>query len=308
MSAKHKISILIILSILLITGVKLFLPEPEENTELINEFWIKKTFQKTKKNIVVGGDSRVYNGISINKLQQGIKQKCSGLNLGYLGAGFSPEYLDFLLSRLDLNSQPKIMILGITPHSLTEKAAKNEAFHQYKDIDRKDRYIALYLSKYLKQLAPYKPWEIVKKLKYRNTNEVGFANFTSTGWVASYKFPADSLQALVDYTRTFNKYKISQNVIDELLLKITEIKKMNVSIIAFRVPSTYQMEKLEKSLSGFDEEYLKKEFEKAGAFWLEFNNSDFVSYDGSHLHYLSAEKLSLQLGEKIDKILLRNKI
>ncbi|MFC2110856.1 hypothetical protein ACFLQ5_00230 [Bacteroidota bacterium] len=295
----------IILSILLIICVKIFLSEPIKNVELKNEFWIKKTHQKAKFNIVVGGDSRIYRGISIDKLEESLSQNLSGVNLGYSSIGFSGEYLDFMLSKLDLNSETKIMVLGITPHSLTENAAKNEAYHQYNDINWDERYKVLYLSKYTKHFAPYKPWELTHSIAKEKTTIGYFEDFTSSGWVASYKIPIDTSEAIASYTKTLNKHKISQEVIDELFLKIKEFEKSGITIIGFRVPSTNQMEQLEESLSSFNEEYLKDEFERVGAFWFEFSNSDFNSYDGSHLHYLSAEKLSEKLGEKISEINLQ---
>ena len=299
MQAKDKISITIALSVLLIICIKLLLPEPIKNIELINEFWIKKTHQKTKKNIVVGGDSRIYRGISIDKLEESLSQNLIGVNLGYSSVGFSAEYLDFMLSRLDLDSKTKILILGITPHSLTENAAKNEAFHQYYDVGWEDKYKALYISKYIKHLAPYKPWEVFQYIGKGENEEGYFENFTSNGWVSSYKIPADTMEAIVSYTKTLTANKISPDVINKLLLKIEEYKKSGITIIGFRVPSTNQMEELEESLSSFDEEHLKTEFERIGAYWFDFKNSDFTSYDGSHLHYLSAEKLSEQKPKKI---------
>jgi hypothetical protein len=80
------------------------------------------------------------------------------------------------------------------------------------------------------------------------------------------------------------------------------LKAKNVEIIAFRPPSTYQMEQLENTLGQFDEDYVKDELHKIGVHWVPFNNSDFVSYDGSHLQYKSAEKMSTQLGEYIEKL------
>ena len=58
---------------------------------------------------------------------------------------------------------------------------------------------------------------------------------------------------------------------------------------------------LENEISGYNEEEIKQRFESSGGRWIEVKDYDFVSYDGSHLHYESAEKLSEIIGEYISK-------
>ncbi len=82
----------------------------------------------------------------------------------------------------------------------------------------------------------------------------------------------------------------------------TQAGTQDISIIAFRPPSSIAMRNLEDSISGFDEEYIKRELEDMGVQWLDFREGDFNSYDGSHLHFESAKKLSILLRIEVSKL------
>ncbi len=56
------------------------------------------------------------------------------------------------------------------------------------------------------------------------------------------------------------------------------------------------MKNLEDSISGFDEKFIKKELQKIGVNWIDLNLNEYSSIDGSHLHYMSAERLSQKIG------------
>ena len=74
-----------------------------------------------------------------------------------------------------------------------------------------------------------------------------------------------------------------------------------IKIVGFRPPSTLAMEQLEDSLSGFDYSKFINEFKQMGGIWLTFSLQDYKSYDGSHLHYESANKFTKNLAQKIKK-------
>ena len=74
-------------------------------------------------------------------------------------------------------------------------------------------------------------------------------------------------------------------------------------LLGFRPPSTLAMEQLEDSLSGFNYSSFISKFKQNGGVWLTFSLKDYVSYDGSHLHYESANKFSKNLGLKIENTL-----
>ena len=92
-----------------------------------------------------------------------------------------------------------------------------------------------------------------------------------------------------------------------MLLTINKLKQLvlsGINVIAFRVPTTEQMEILEDSISGYDENFVKNSLIQHSITYLDFQNSDFSSYDGSHLNEKSARKLSEQIGIKIKELYL----
>lgn len=306
---KNKILKSLIITIIIVVLVKLILPEHKSNQQITDEFWFHKTHGSTKYNIVVGGNSRIYRGVSIASLLEPIDNNLNGINLGYSSAGFSSEYLDFVFSRIDLKAEHKFVLLGITPGSLTEKAALNKHFNEIKNISETELLKKSYLTNFL-SLEPYKPLELITIAQNQNgfiEEEKGyFSRYHKSGWVESYKLDSDSTEALPKYRKYYEPEEeiVSPGVVNVLLQKIEELVSQDIHVIAFRPPTTLQMEALEDSLLSFNEELFKQEIVAAGGIWLDFDSEDFNSYDGSHLHYLSAEKFSTQLGEVIQEISL----
>ncbi|MDE0772865.1 MAG: hypothetical protein OSB25_11770 [Salibacteraceae bacterium] len=293
----RKIQIVLGLSFLLFCLIKIIAPEPIKNKELVQEFWIQKTHANSNFNAVIGGDSRVYRGFSPEDFNDASVTDLLSINLGYSSTGFSSDYLDFCLSKFDVNSKKNVLILGITPHSLTKEAFKNEASNKFAIASTFEVFRYKYLSSFLKYLSPYSPSELFneKTDNYKEKHE-------KNGWISSYYLEPDSSRALKNYTKTFLKYQVTDNEINAFLNKVKEIRTQDISIIAFRPPSSIAMRNLEDSISGFDEEYIKRELEDMGVQWLDFREGDFNSYDGSHLHFESAKKLSILLGIEVSKL------
>lgn len=293
---------MIVLTAVLIVGVKLWFPEPAKNSEVINEFWLRKTHTTEKFNVVVGGDSRIYRGFSIDALLGELRADMSGINMGYASTGFGKDYMDVLEERLK-NTGNRILVLGMTPHSFTLEAAKNEIYNKHKTTDRFGVFKGLYLSPYLKHFAPYSVSELRDKWLRKPEGEGYFEEFISNGWVKSYRIPEDSMIAVDIYRRIYNDYQVSDSLIDDFFDRVSKIRKKGIQVIAYRPPTFDAMTDVEDSLSGYNEAYMRSEMEKRGCLWLETKNADYHTYDGSHLHYLSAEKLARNAG-----ILIRQKI
>lgn len=291
MNIKNKIQISLGVCVFSALLLKVSLPAQNNSGQEIERFWIKKTHKNNSKNIIVCGDSRIYRGVSTEKLIASSGRKFTGINFGYSSAGYSEKYLDLALSKFDKDGEHKILILGITPHSLTKEACINEQLTGFLKMSNFEVNKKLYLYPVTEFFPARKPSEI----KVTKNNYV--QKFNADGWVASYKINANPEEALTSYKKTFSKYKVNSEVVNRFLVKIKEISsKKGITVIAFRPPTSVKMRRLEDEISGFDELYIRKQLKDMGVRWVTFNNSDYESYDGSHLHYKSAEKLSRQLG------------
>ena len=289
--------ILISTTIALMVLFKLLFPGPTNNKEMVKSFWSNKTHSTNNFDIIACGDSRIYRGISSDILRN-ITLDLSFINLGYSSAGLNNEYLDFVVSKFNPESKNRILIVGISPHSLTKEAKKNEDLKSYLELSNFDVFRYKYLSSFLKEFAPYKPLNLIKQKKsnYLQT-------YNEDGWVSSDYIKPDSTLALKSYKKIFNENKISHKDILLTVNKLRQISLSGINVIAFRVPSTSQMERLEDSISGYNESFVKNSLIQHSITYLDFQNSDFTSYDGSHLNEKSARKLSEQIGIKIKALL-----
>lgn len=299
MPIRYKIPLLIIFTLILSVGLKGLLPPPVKNTEMRHEFWMKKTHPQQKFDVVIGGDSRTYRGFSTAALENEISKECEAMNFGYSSGGFSQEYIDFLVEN---TRQHGSIVLGITPHSLTAEAVKNEAFHQYYDAGWFEKFKGRYLSQYTKYTAPYKVDEVVDYFTGNEPEDQYFETYyPAEGWVKSSRIPEDTLVAIEIYEKLFQKYKVDTSVENQLLKQVGQLTQKGYTIYAFRVPTLKHMIALEDELSGFDEETFSKRFEKSGGHWIPINPDAYHSYDGSHLHFESANRLSIEVGKFMQK-------
>lgn len=295
-----KILISVFSALLLTTLVKVSLPSQIDSAAEINLFWLQKTFQSEDKNVIVAGDSRIYRGVSTEALITETALDLKGANLGYSSAGFSKEYLDFVVSKFDKDSAQKYLLLGVTPHSLTLEAFKNEHWHQFKDYSKAEVWKMKYLNPLLSAFSPVKPSEV-----WTANNNSYHQVYHKDGWIASNKESATPQDGYESYKKTFSKYKVSDVAVSSFLQSIAMLQGSGIKIVAFRPPSSTILRKLENQISGFDEAYMKTSLENLGVHWWHFEDDNYHAYDGSHLHYDSAKKFSQQLGERLSE--LKNK-
>lgn len=311
MKVNYKLPFTLVSFVSITLLVKFSLPDYKNYKQQKKEFWIKKTHEGTRKNILVAGDSRIYRGVSTDKILAELGEEgkeLSAVNLGYSSAGFGDNYLDYIDQRIQKNTAKKrLIILGLTPWSLTAKACKNEQYEQYKAASYMEQFKAFYLNNYI-NFESYKPtefWEILQNPPTTDfyNNQEYYEQFHTDGWIASYRLPLDSMRAVGDYTKVFTESKIDQGRLEAVFQKVETWIGQGIEVIAFRPPTTHAMEHVEDSLSGYNEENAIKKLKSLGVHYLETKSEDFLSYDGSHLHYESAEKLSTSLGKLAKKLI-----
>jgi hypothetical protein len=274
--------------------------KPNNNNSVYEKdwFWANKTYPFKKFDIVIYGDSRVYRGISPEVFSKYFPSS-DIINLGYSSGGINKEALEFAFEKLGQQGV-KILILGITPYSLTVKARQNK--HLKQEFNRPVGEVLQ--RKYVYPLlTAFEPININPFSNQQNYQ----MKYNKSGWVASYKIKEDTTEAFNSYINQFSKTKISDKSIEELKNFIKNKTKEGVLIFGFYPPSTYTMEKIEKTYTMFNEADIKNIFISNGAKWIEIKNRfQYHSYDGSHLDYISAKKLSEFLASQLKKELINN--
>ena len=273
-------------------------PEPISSSIQKDKFWVTKVHSKKTYDVIVTGDSRVYRGIdpsSISKALNGIDV----LNFGFSSGGHNPFIFSEIEKRLDETSKHKMIVLSLTPFSLTSKAQNNAHFIQENERDRKEVLLRRYVNPALSFFDPIKPTDIM----YANDTKQGYyERFRSHGWVESRKIPYNNKAALKSYAKNFENNRIDNDVVQQVLSQVKGWTGQGIQVFAVRMPTTKEMEILENELSGYSEEELKKEFEKAGGYWIDYENRyRYTSYDGSHLDAEAAKYFSAYLGTELSK-------
>lgn len=299
----ERLLLFVVFTALLSGGIVLFAPESDSRDRIESKnFWINKTHNKRRFSLVVAGDSRIYRGISPTEMSK-ILDGYRGFNVGYSSAGFSTSMFDKIEKHVDFDSHKPIIVLGVSPWSLTPNAGKNE--HMCGELSRKKEELvqAKYFSFVNAYFAPYSLKEVFDGLKKLDGKKGNSYRYTSKGWVASNTDMPNQQKALWHVEADYTNNQISHEQLQQMTKKVGEWKQKGAEVIAFRPPSTRKMEMMEDSLSGYNEKYVAKVLENAGAVWVDVDVDNYFSYDGSHLDEASAIRLSQDIALKIRKII-----
>ena len=284
MRHKQKILIFVLLSISLIILVGMFRFTPFTSELRANHFWLSKFENSSKYDVVVYGDSRTYRGLSPNVLLEDVE--LSGYNYGFTSAGYSNEIFELINSRIDKSKHP-IIILGVTPYSLTLKASLNKFFFQEKRRKGFDKFKRLNFDHKMSFFD-----RIVVDEYFKPSDYHVFQDFHDDGWVASSKMLIDTMSGLKSYKTIFNDNQVSDSIVNLLMVNIAKWVESGIEVFAFRPPTIITMVELETAESGFNAASFITEFKKVGGRWIDVINGDYISYDASHLQKESAIELS----------------
>jgi hypothetical protein len=265
--------------------------------ELKKKLFVEKVHSDKTYELLVLGDSRVYRGVSMSAFEDSLG--LSSFNIGFSAVIYTDDYFGFVEEKLDLESEKPTLLLGISPHSLTRYTHPNGHIHQIKKIKREEVLRYKYLLRITSVFSPYTYSEVLKLIQGKNKKD-GFIQdfYFNDGWIYSdydVRFPNSALKS---YSSTFKNRIIDQDILNNLLDKIKEWKQKGYDVYAFLIPSSYNMETLERLKSGFSDNAIAKDFIGSGANWIRLD-SVYRSYDGSHLIGEDAIRLSRVLAHKI---------
>jgi hypothetical protein len=241
-------------------------------------------------------NSRTYRGLSPGKMRENLPDTriC---NYGFSGTGFEERYLSVLPGLFTPGGRKKIIVLGITPLSLTPSACKNNGFLMYREKSVQDLWMIQVFGPFLYFFRPYDTEALYNQLMGKGT--LYYQYYHADGWVASYTVPERQDEALPLYKGYFKNNKVSVEICRNLFEWTAQMRLKNITVIGFRPPAGKAMIELEKTDSGFDEESFVRDFIRAGGIWFSFPHQQYHSYDGSHLTEKSAVQLSYDLSKKI---------
>jgi hypothetical protein len=292
--------ILYILMVTALLSVPFYLLRDDMDTEEIrkNRYWAIKTRNTLSYDIVVGGDSRVFRGISPKHFASELQDR-SVFNYAYWANGYGKDYLEGLERKIDTNSDFRMIVLGITPHSLTRKTARSPHYHYELNKSKESVIQTIYFSQLQEFFAPYGIIDLLEKLTGRSKPSNKRITYHPDGWVETYWIVPDTSNAAKSYLNLFNGDPVSDEVIDGLLSTVERWTSNDIHVVGFRPPASYTIRQYEEQLGGFSEADLVERFTAAGGIWIPVEPEAYQSYDGSHLEHRSAMRFSADLARMI---------
>jgi len=249
------------------------------------EFWERK-FTAPATDIVFAGDSRVGIGIAPAAVTAAAGLSC--LNFAFTSVGYSSDYLTAIREHVRPSG---VIVLGLSTWTLTPRSLLDNGFKSLQATPRR---------------SPRLTWAALEwKLRFQssmkalNTTVMDEAHFGTTlhldGWMEVHAEASDVKKALSLYAQNFDDNPVSEESISRVVESVRAWSGQGILVLGFRPPTTQEMKSLEDAKGAFHEEGVVRRIKDAGGVWLEIP-LDYETYDGSHLQWDSAQRLSHDIG------------
>jgi hypothetical protein len=258
-------------------------------------FYMVKTHGGQQCDVIVIGDSRALRDVSPQELARSLPGQRI-FNFAYNSGGLNAEMYAAAAERLDPAANAPMVTIAVTPLSLMTAKARNEQYHEVLHKSRDERWLMLHAPGLLRWFQPVRPAEVVRPLLGVAPHSLYHQEFHDDGWIGSLRQPENPGEAFGIYEVELSGKTTDPVLVRELLDQTRAWTRAGVRVVGFRPPTTDEVEGLENRLLGFDEKALAVEFAAAGGIWLDFANTPYQTYDGSHLRRESAVAFSRDLG------------
>jgi hypothetical protein len=295
---KHRIIYVILITGLLAVPFYLFRDEMDTEEIKKNRYWVIKTRNTETYPVVFGGDSRVFRGIS----PEDFSSEFGGIesyNFAYWANGYGKDYLEGLERKIDTSAEVQMIILGLTPHSLTEKTAESPHYHWELIRAKRSAVETIYFSTIQEIFAPYRINDLLKRILGKSKPDNYRITYHPNGWVESYWIVPDTSHSARFYKDLFEGDPVSEEVIRNLLEFVERWTRHGIHVVAFRPPTSHTIRHYEHERGGFNEAEFVQRFRDAGGIWIDIDPDDYQTFDGSHLEHQSARRISADLGRQL---------
>ena len=269
-----------------------------------DSFFVLKTTWSDCADIVLAGDSRIYRGLSPEEIGRSLPGR-KILNFGFSAAAYSTDYLNAVENVLHRKGDNRAVVLGIAPWCLTPGAIADNGFREYFDKKETERFMTRYFGDIYYRFRPF-DYSIDRggihvDLGIGKNIEHYYQRFGNDGWAESYRVPEHSYDvAIKAITKAhIDAGPVSQEAVDTLLNRVKKWVGEGVAVYGFRPPTFPERVALEDSLSHFNSAAFVEAFTEAGGRWLDVDQGAYHTYDGSHLHFKDARRLSFEMGQWI---------
>ncbi|MEN6428670.1 MAG: hypothetical protein ABFE13_25260 [Phycisphaerales bacterium] len=264
-------------------------------------YWATKISWRHCADIVLTGDSRVLGGVSPAEMRKTLGDRRI-VNYAFASNLYTPEYLDAVEQVLDPESSDRVILLGITPHSLTEDPDVTGQFTSLKGLSRRQIYVDIHLAPLLSFFDYMSFGDALKGLFPSLAGTRTQRELWADGWLAYDRQPPGEKKELKKYARMYQKSRVSSKMVDDLNAFVARWTGMGIRVYAFLMPSCREMADLEEQYSGFDQRRFVEDFARAGGTWIDADPRRHDSFDGSHLGRQAALEFSRELAGQIHEM------
>lgn len=248
--------------------------------------------------LVVVGDSRSAVGVSPDHVS-GILKGWKIINFAFNSGGINEQMLGYAEMKLKKDSEKRTLLLGVSPHSLLTRAARNSHWNFLNKNSRLNMLVMRRFEKIINFFLSISFNDFYNFLRMGSVNVISRKTvYHDNGWIEEYRSSRSYVNTLKHYKNIFKKNAVNLKYWNEALKKIKQLVGDGVHVFGFRPPTIPEMELIEERLTGYDPGYIKKSFVEAGGTWLDFDLKNYTSYDGSHLNSPSAILFSRDLALK----------
>jgi hypothetical protein len=266
-------------------------------------FWAMKVDWRRCADAVLAGDSRVLLGLSPAEMA-GDLPALRVRNYAFAGMGYSADYLRAVEGVLDPASRRKVIMLGVTPHSLSRGATEENGFIEHTSQPANRRAVTRAFGEVLRFFRRLSVYELSYALGLPK-GKVIYCHYERDGWAGFRQVPPDPRETLGLYRKLFDPARhgpASEEVAAGLIEAVRRWRRAGIEVYGFRPPSTPAMVALEREVAGFDEGAFVAAFEAAGGTWLRLEPLDYRTYDGSHLERDEARAFSRRFARKLREL------
>ncbi len=267
-----------------------------------DSFWAAKASWRHNADVIVAGDSRVLTAVSPAAMAEHLTGRRI-VNYAFLGVGYERQYIEAINKVLATDGPPPMIVLGVSPRSLTEGASKQKWFGPEMKKHFLQRQLLAHSSDVLQATRPIDYADLMASLSLAQPrSERMILDYHADGWQSADMIPPNIELGLAEYATKYSEAEegpVRQKYIDQLLAAVKRWRAQGIAVYGFRPPSCAQMVALENRISGFDEASFVRQFQAAGGVWLPVSQTAYASYDGSHLDVRSAPVFSADLAKMI---------
>lgn len=297
---RHRIAFTSIAALALIAATALRRGPSDPNLRNLSQFWSNKMTWQGAADCVIAGDSRAGQGLvpaTLSEQLGGVRV----LNFAFDSGGYSEEYLRAIDDVLDEASPSPLIVLALTPYSLTPGAIRLNEFEHQRHLAASPLKVAL--SDSLDRLQPMRVDLVGEELLGRRTSGPAQDRvWHSDGWVQVKREGGNERMYEKHYHESFAGNRVDPDIVANVARHTADWTRRGVRVAVFRAPISAPIRAIEDACSGFDEPAIRETLVTAGARWLEPTGIPYLTYDGSHLGGREAMRLTVNLGLQLAAI------